>query len=321
MSGIKLKSEFMQKTAVVWFGALLCCLLWGSAFPCVKIGYRLFQIQSSDTATQILFAGCRFTIAGIMAVLIGCVMEGRILFPEKKAAGKILWLSLLQTIIQYFFFYVGLAHTSGVKASIIEAVNVFVAILVAGLLFHQEKITSRKIAGCVLGFAGVILINLNGMNLQFSLAGEGAILLSTIAYAFSSVYLKKFSREFNPVMLSGYQFVLGGLVLCAAGYFMGGRIPVITMSGIGLLIYLAMVSAVAYSLWGILLKYNPVSRVTVFGFMNPVFGVFLSALLLGEKDQASGIFSVVSLILVCMGIYIVNSNNGEKNHEKTGKNC
>ena len=190
----------MQKTVVVWFGALLCCLLWGSAFPCIKIGYRLFEVDAVDTASQILFAGCRFT-----------------------------------------------------------------------------------------------------------LAGEGAIFFSTIAYAFSSVFVKKFSQRFNPVMLSAYQFVIGGIVLMAAGGFMGGHITKVTPAGIGLLVYLAMVSVVAYSLWGILLKYNPVSRVTVFGFMNPVFGVLLSALLLGEKDQASGILGLLLLLLVSVGIYVVNS--------------
>ena len=285
MSGLKIKQEWMQKTVVVWFGALLCCLLWGSAFPCIKIGYRLFEVDAADTASQILFAGCRFTLAGILAAGIGSVMEGRFLRPERKAVKEIIWLSLLQTIIQYFFFYMGLAHTSGVKASIIEAVNVFIAILVAGFLFHQEKITSRKI----------------------SLAGEGAIFFSTIAYAFSSVFVKKFSQKFNPVMLSAYQFIIGGIVLMAAGGVMGGHITKVTPSGIGLLVYLALVSAVAYSLWGILLKYNPVSRVTVFGFMNPVFGVLLSALLLGETDQASGILGLLSLLLVSVGIYVVNS--------------
>ena len=64
--------------------------------------------------------------------------------PRKSAWGKIAMLSLFQTIIQYVFFYVGLANTTGVKASIIEGVNVFIAILVASLLFHQEKLTARK---------------------------------------------------------------------------------------------------------------------------------------------------------------------------------
>ena len=73
-----------------------------------------------------------------------------------------------------------------------------------------------------------------------------------------------------------------------------------------MLIYLALVSAVAYSLWGMLLKYNPISRVAVFGFMNPVFGVILSAWLLREGAQSLGPVSLVSLVLVCAGIYIVN---------------
>ena len=72
-----------------------------------------------------------------------------------------------------------------------------------------------------------------------------------------------------------------------------------------MLLYLAMVSAVAYSLWGMLLKYNPISKVAVFGFMNPVFGVILSALLLQEADSL-GVMCIAALGLVCVGIYIVN---------------
>ena len=68
---------------------------------------------------------------------------------------------------------------------------------------------------------------------------------------------------------------------------------------------------VAYSLWGILLKYNPVSKVAVFGFMNPVFGVILSALLLGEGAQAAGVKSLIALLLVSIGIYVVNKKEGD----------
>ena len=86
---------------------------------------------------------------------------------------------------------------------------------------------------------------------------------------------------------------------------MGGRLEVISAPGVAMLLYLAMVSAVAYSLWGMLLKYNPISKVAVFGFMNPVFGVILSALLLQEADSL-GVMCIAALGLVCVGIYIVN---------------
>lgn len=297
----------MQKTIVVWLGAFLCCALWGSAFPCIKIGYKLFQIESSEIMTQILFAGCRFALAGILTILIGSVLNGEFLKPEKKAVPQIIKLSVTQTVLQYIFFYIGLANTTGVKASIIQAVNVFVAILVASLIFRQEKLDGKKMLGSFIGFIGVVLVNVAGQNVSgsFSLAGEGAILLSTVAYAFSSVLIKIYSKDENPVTLSGYQFTLGGLVMIIWGLIGGGRIHTITIGGVMMLFYLALLSAVAYSLWGILLKYNPVSKVAVFGFMNPVFGVLLSAILLKEYENINTMSSV-SLILVCIGIYIVN---------------
>ncbi len=303
---MKTKEQFMTKTVVVWLGALLCCALWGSAFPCIKIGYQLFEIPSDATATQILFAGCRFTLAGILAIIIGSVLNHRILIPKQGSWGKITKLCMLQTVAQYLFFYIGLANTSGVKASIIEGVNVFISILVASLIFRQEKLTARKMLGCIIGFAGVILVNITGgIDMAFTFTGDGFIVLSTIAYAFSSVMIKRYSQEENPVTLSGYQFVLGGLIMVVCGLIMGGRLTMISGAGIAMLLYLAVISAVAYSMWGVLLKYNPVSRVTVFGFMNPVFGVILSAIFLRESGSI-GVVCILALVLVCAGIYIVN---------------
>lgn len=304
---MKDKEHFMQKTIVVWLGALLCCALWGSAFPCIKIGYRLFDIASGDVAAQILFAGCRFTLAGVLALAIGSALNREWLVPKRRSYGRIAKLALLQTVAQYIFFYVGLANTTGVKASIIEGVNVFIAILVASLLFHQEKLSAAKILGCLIGFAGVVLVNSSGggLDLGFHFTGEGFIFLSTIAYAFSSVFLKRYSKEDNPVLLSGWQFVFGGLVMIVCGLLAGGRLSEWSVAGVLMLLYMAVISAVAYSLWGILLKYNPVSKVAVFGFMNPVFGVILSAILLHEGDSI-GVMCLVSLALVCAGIYIVN---------------
>lgn len=306
-----MNDKFMKKTIVVCIGAMICCVLWGSAFPCVKLGYSFMKIVSNDTAAQILYAGLRFTLAGVLTVLIGSVSYRKFLIPKKKSIGKIFCLSMQQTVLQYLFFYIGLAHTSGVKASIIEGLNVFVAILVASLIFRQENLTSKKILGCILGFAGVVLVNISGKQVDFnlSLLGEGFIFFSTIAYAFSSVLMKKYSREENPVLLSGWQFVTGGIIMTLAGFLMGGRIQVFTAKSVGMLVYLAMVSAVAYSLWSLLLKYNPISRVAVYGFMNPVCGVLLSALLLDEAGMLS-VSAVFALVLVCGGIYIVNRKSG-----------
>lgn len=304
------KETFLQKGWGVALLAMVCCFLWGSAFPCIKIGYRLFHIAADDMASQIVFAGARFILAGILTITIGSLLSKKMLLPAKSSWGMVVKLCMVQTVIQYLLFYIGLANTSGVKASIIEASNVFLAILISALIFHYEKLGIGKIIGCILGFAGVVLINLNdaGFDSSMTFFGEGFILLSTLSYALSSVLIKTYGRHENPVTLSGYQFTLGGIIMLIIGISMGGRLHDFTFHSTLLLIYMALISAVAYSLWGILLKHNPVSKVAVYGFMNPVFGVILSAVLLKEQNQAFTIQGLISLILVCIGIYVVNKD-------------
>lgn len=302
------KTDFLQKTWVVCALALICTFLWGSASPCIKLGYAWFEIPSQETWTQVLFAGMRFVLAGILTIAIGSVLNRSLLLPTKTSVPSIAKLALFQTILQYIFFYMGLAHNSGVKASIINGSNTFLVILVASLIFHQEKLDIRKIAGCVIGFAGVIVVSMNGqkIDMNLSLQGEGSLFLGALAYAISSCLMKIYSKEENPVMLSGYQFIVGGLFMMILGYVLGGRITHVSVSAILMLLYLAGISAVAYSLWGILLKHNPVSKVAIFGFTNPVFGVILSAWWLGEGGQELGFKALVALVLVCIGICIVN---------------
>ena len=152
-------------------------------------------------------------------------------------------------------------------------------------------------------------MNGKSIDMNLSLMGDGSLFLCAISYAISSCLMKNYSKNDNPVMLSGYQFIFGGIVMVILGFAMGGRISHVPVGAVLMLFYLACISAVAYSLWGILLKHNPVSKVAVFGFMNPVFGVILSAWLLDEREQAFGVLSIISLALVCVGIYIVNKRN------------
>lgn len=301
------REKILKHTGVVCLLAMFCCFLWGSAFPSIKIGYRMFAIASDDTAGQVLFAGIRFALAGVLVIAFGSLLGKKVILPSKellKYAGK---LSVFQTILQYVFFYIGLANTTGVKASIIEGANVFIAIFIASVIFRQEKMTMQKLLGSSVGFAGVVLVNLtgNGLDLNLTLLGEGFILISTVAYAISSVLIKRYSQSQDPVAMSGYQFFIGGCVMILCGLTMGGRVSVTAASSIWILGYLAFISAAAYTVWAILLKYNPVSKVAVFGFMNPVFGVILSALILDENSQSLGWKAIVALALVCAGIFIV----------------
>ena len=302
------KEVFWNRPWNAFLIALLCCGLWGSAAPFIKTGYRLFEIASSDTYTILLFAGLRFFLAGIMVLLVGSFLQKKWMIPHRENVQGIVTLSLFQTIGQYFFFYVGLAYTSAVKGAIISGTSAFITLLVASCIFHYEKLTGRKILGCVLGFLGIFIMNLNGFSFssfEFTFLGEGFVLLSQVSSAFSATFIKKFTQNQDAVLLSGCQFTLGGLILSLIGFCMGGRLHIVNGPAILVLLYLAFLSATAYTLWGFLLKYNPVSRIGMYSFLTPLTGVIWSAVLLHEADAFS-INGIIALILVALGIYIVN---------------
>lgn len=300
-----MKEKFWQKGWVVFVTALVCCTLWGSASPAIKIGYELFQIDADDTAGRILFAGVRFALAGIMVIVYDSLQKHTFVHPSKGNWKYVLILMCFQTIGQYIFFYMGLAHTSGVRGSVINAAGTFFSIFLAVAVFHYEKLTVRKVLGSIIGFAGVFFM-VGGPSAEgsVSLEGEGAMVMAAFCSALAGCLIKLFGQKEDPVILSGWQFLLGGSVMVLIGLMMGGHLEMTRKIGLLLLVYMAFISAGAYTLWSILLKYNDVSKVSILGFMNPVMGVLLSALFLEESREAFQWTTLLALGLVTLGIII-----------------
>ena len=295
--------------------AVACNLLWGSAIPFINIGYGHFGITGGDTGSQLLFAGCRFFLAGVLTVLFRSVTRGRAALPEGpggwRAAGI---LCLAQTVAQYIFFYIGVANTASVKASIIQGLNAFVSILIAAYVFRYERMNGRKWLGGALGVMGVAAVSLGGsVDGGMKLTGEGFLILSMTSCAASAGLIKRFSRNRDPVALSGWQFIMGGCVLAALGAVMGGRLAPDGIGAWAVLGYLAFLSAAAYGVWSVLLKRHPVSRVAVFMFLQPLFGVVLGLLLVNQPLTRPWYQYALGLVLVCLSIYIVNRTSGKRN--------
>lgn len=301
-----------KKNILVFLGAMLCCFLWGSAFAAIKVGYQLWNIPAADSWMQIFFAGIRFFLAGLLVIIFASLINRRLLLPRVDEYGKIMLLSLFQTIGQYICFYLGLAHTTGVNSAVVNSLTTFAAILIASLLFRMEKLTPRKIIGCILGFTGVILINVTAGGISINLLGDGLIMLSCVCYGVSSSLIKRYSKEHDTVVFSGYQFLFGGFMMTLVSGVRcilrpeGLKISAGKDAGsILILLYLALVSSVAYTLWGILLRNNDVSRISIYGFMTPIFGVLTSAVFLSEASRL-GWKHLIALILVAAGIVVVN---------------
>lgn len=300
------KTKFYTNRKNIVFLAAICCALWGSAFPAVKIGYSMFNIPGEDIATKLIFAGIRFAMAGIF-VLISQVALGKKLFSFSKTDTKeFVVLGIIQTTLQYIFFYIGMAYTTGVRGSIINGTGTFFSIILAHFIYKNDKIDFNKIVGCIIGFLGVIIVNLDGSNLMetsFKFKGEGFIMLSALMLSISSIYSKKVTRNKDASIVTGYQLFIGGAILIILGLVFGGNLTGFTIKSSLLLIYMALISSVAFAIWTQLLKYNKVSIICVFNFLIPIFGSALSAIVLG--DDIFNVKILIALILVSIGIFLV----------------
>ena len=298
----------LTRRNVVFLLALFCCLLWGSSYPAIKTGYALFGIAPTDVPSKLVFAGWRFALAGGLLLACAAVSGQRIGGFSRGALGQFAVLGLTQTTLQYVFFYIGLAYTTGVKSSIMNATGTFFSVLLAHFIYRNDRLSYGKALGCAVGFAGVMIVNLGAgwgtlLALDFSLLGEGFVIIAALVLAAASIYGKRVSQGVDPIVMTGYQLTFGGAALLGAGYALGGGLSGFTPASTALLAYLVLLSSLAISIWSLLLKHNRVSMITAFNFMVPVFGAVLSAAFLNETilEWRNG----VALSLVCLGIWLV----------------
>ena len=291
---------------VVWLSAAFCCLLWGSAYPAIKSGYEIFQIAADDIPSKIVFAGYRFLFAGLLLLLLAIAQRKPIGRLSSRQFGQLTLLGVTQTSLQYIFFYIGLAFTTGVKGSIMNATGTFFSVLLAHFIYQNDKLSYNKTLGCILGFVGVMVVNFNSglLDFSFTLAGDGSIVMAAFILSAATLYGKRLSQTVDPTVMTGYQLGIGGLVLVIGGYVFGGTLAVHGLASVAILGYLTLLSSVAFALWSILLKYNRVGMIAPFNFLIPVSGAVLSAIFLGENILEWKY--AIALLLVCSGIWWVN---------------
>ena len=286
--------------------ATLCCILWGSAYPAIKGGYALFNIAGNDIPSKLIFAGYRFALAGLIVLAVQIMSRKNIFILKGRLIGQVTLLGFCQTTLQYIFFYVGLSYTTGIRSSIINGTGAFFSILLAHFIYKNDRLNLNKILGCIVGFIGVIIVNLNGESLfgsSFSIQGEGFVMLAAFILSAASIYGKKITKDQDASTITGYQLFIGGVVLLILGYAFGGSLSGFTLKSTSLLLYMALLSSIAFAVWTQLLKYNKVGIISVFNFLVPIFGSLSSAIFLGENIFDIKIF--ISLIFVCAGIYLV----------------
>jgi drug/metabolite transporter (DMT)-like permease len=301
-----------HKNLTVFLLASLACLLWGSAFPTIKITYSLLDLEHSNYLIKLQFAGYRFLLASIF-LLLYLLYQKKSLKLSGNMLKSVIHLGLIQTSLQYFFFFVGVSNTSGIMASIMVSMEAFFAIILPHYFYVNDKLTRNKIWGVIIGFIGIVYINLSrgSLGLGFTFAGEGMMILSAIFASIAAIYAKELSKEIDVLVLTFYQMFFGAnIMIFVSSIFVGFDTIHFNKASISYFIYISLISAVAFAIWFKLLSTNPVSRVSIYKFQVPLWGTLLSALLL--PNESLNISIIIGLIAVASGIILVNYNKDTK---------
>jgi drug/metabolite transporter (DMT)-like permease len=305
------KSLFQNKWGVLGI-AIICTFLWGSAFPVLKISNIEFQIAPSDPVAQIVFAGVRFLLAGVILLTFLFITNRKQLLVKRSHLFILIFLGIMQTAVQYFFFYNGLSKVSGMQGAILSSSGIFLAVVMAHFYYKNDHMNWRKTLGIVAGFSGIILANW-GQDLQFGfqMTGEGFMILSGLTSAVATILTKELAVDIPAVTLTGWQLSIGAIVLLIIGVpQLSENALTFTPFGWGLLIYAAFLSAIAFALWTNLLKYNKAGEVSIYKFLTPVFGTILSAWLI--PGESLNLLIIGAIGFVAFGIIIMNYSKKQK---------
>ncbi len=316
----KLKDFFIKNKVGVFITALFCTVCWGLCYPLIKLNQNYFSVESTDIFSQFFLAGVRMTFSGILIFII-CFITKSFCLPEKKQWTGVIFITLFQTIIHYALTYLGQGMTDGSKTPVLKEISAFFIILIMNFVSKDDKLTLNKIIGCLLGFSGVVIINLSGgfnFNIQ---PGDIIIIGAALSNAIGQVFLKFTSSSArSPFTIVAFSHFTGGLIMLLIGIIGGGKLIATSSASYFLLIAIVFTTAIPYMLWSQLYKYNKASIMSVYCLMTPMFGMLFTSLFFGNSNVFS-LYSVGALVLISLGILCVNIHFGKKrdniNSEKT----
>jgi drug/metabolite transporter (DMT)-like permease len=274
--------------------AIIACLLWSTAYASIKIGLQY--------DTPLHFAGIRFIISGIL-ILPFTVKSNEYMKMIRQYWKVVAWVTILQTLINYSLFYMGLDLVPGALGAVIVGSQPLVTAVVASVMHKEDKLTARKIVTIIFGLSGVILISAGRqvfkLGTALELLGVVMILAANISVATSNVIVSVRSKGMNPYVLSSSSLFIGGVILYLISFPIEGRPKdSFPLQYWLILLWLSIMAAVAFSLWFMLLQ-RPgvkVSELNLWKFIIPVVGAILSWLLV--PDEHPELLTITGMIII-----------------------
>ncbi len=282
-------------------------LLWGSLFPMVKLGFSEYDVKG--TADILLFAGIRFVICGGVICIFSLIKDRKSYMPVKRSIFPIFLSGVFAIILHYGFTYLGLELTDSSKTALIKQIGVLFYVCFSFLFIKEDKPTVKKILAAVVGFLGIIALNITAEGFSFSV-GDFLILCASFCTVFSNVISKKVFEKVSPITATGISQLLGGIVLLVIGFAMGGNVHFKLDASLWIMAYICIASIVSYCLWFGIVKNGELSKLFIIKFAEPVFACIFGALILGENIWK--IQYLIAFLLISGSIWFSNTNHKKK---------
>jgi len=287
----------MHSDTIAW--AIITCLLWSTAYPFIKIGLQY--------SPPLHFAGTRFIIAGLM--ILPFTLRPREYLRMLNANRTLVFsVTLLQTLINYTLFYIGMEKVPGAIGAVIVGSQPFVTAIVSRIMIREERFTRAKVVTIILGLAGILLVSAGRQEFNFSgpaeFTGIVLIFIANISTATSNVLISKNGKNMNPLVLSSFSLLIGGLIIFMFSFLVEEvpSQPVFPLKYWVVVIWLAFMSAFTFSRWYVLLKRPEVrvSDLNLWKFIIPVFGAILSWIIVpGEHPDW---VTVLGMIIISLSL-------------------
>jgi drug/metabolite transporter (DMT)-like permease len=270
-------------------------LLWSSAFSAGKIAVA--------DCPPLLFLAVRFLAAGALMMALAAV-SGMSWTLTRRDIAVFAALGVANQALYLGIGYVALKTVSaGLAALIISANPIVTAVVAAAVL--GERMTWRKLAGLVLGLAGVAFIVRSRLLLGTDqLSGIVLCVLALMSLVGGTILFKLFAPAQGLWIGNGVQSLAAGIaILPFALGFESFADVVPSASLIAAFAYnVLFVSVFAYLLWFRILTVSGATAASSYHFLIPPLGMLFGWLLLGEHLEAADLFGIVP---VALGIYLV----------------
>ena len=277
---------------------LVLCALWGGNMAAIKI--------SNQGMEPIFTAGLRSAGASLL-MLLWILWKKEPLFPPSFKKIHALMVGIVFGL-EFCFIYLAQRYTLATRSYIFLYTHPFWVALGAHYLIPGDRMTWGRFIGLVLAFIGLVFAFSDGLAQVSGLIffGDFLIVLAALGWAATTLYIKHFLiRKCSPFQTLLYQLLFSAPVLLLISFFTEKEFIRHLDTGILLSFFFqtVIVAFLSYWAWFYLIHIYPVTSLAAFSFLTPIFGVFISSLILQEPIT---LYLLSSLGLISAGIYLVN---------------